>query len=92
MQSFAAQHTTNKPVKKDQPEGPAITLSTSREGSPAVLELERDLLPSERELLQEVLRAVRLIRYGSVLLTMHDGHVVEIQKTERIRKGSAKQT
>jgi hypothetical protein len=92
MQSIAAQHTTNKPVKKDHADGPAITRSTSKEANPAALELERDLLPSERELLQEVLRAVRLIRYGSVLLTMHDGRVVEIQKTERIRQGSAKPT
>jgi hypothetical protein len=58
---------------------------------PATLESERDLPIVERELLQEVLRALRVIRYGSVVITVHDGHIVEIQKTERIRKGSAKQ-
>jgi hypothetical protein len=58
---------------------------------PATLEPETDLSIVERELLQEVLRALRVIRYGSVVLTVHDGHVVEIQKTERIRKGSGKQ-
>ena len=47
---------------------------------------------TERELLQEVLRALRVIRYGSVVLTVHDGNVVEIQKIERIRKASGKQT
>jgi hypothetical protein len=54
-------------------------------------ELERGLSPEERDLLNEIFRSLRVIRYGSVLLTVHDGHVVEIQKTERIRKGSAKQ-
>jgi hypothetical protein len=54
-------------------------------------ELERDLSPEERHLLHEIFRALRVIRYGSVLLTVHEGHVVEIQKTERIRKASAKQ-
>jgi hypothetical protein len=60
-------------------------------GPPAAPESERDLSAVERELLQEVLRALRVIRYGTVVLTLHDGHVVEIQKTERIRKASAKQ-
>jgi len=57
---------------------------------PATVEPEIDLSIVERELLQKVLRALRVIRYGSVVLTVHDGHLVEIQKTERIRKGSAK--
>ena len=61
-------------------------------GPPSTLESEKDLSVAERELLQEVLRALRVIRYGSVVLTVHDGHVVEIQKIERIRKGSAKQS
>ena len=51
---------------------------------------EKDLSIVEKELLREVLRALRVIRYGTVVLTVHDGHVVEIQKTERIRKSSAK--
>jgi hypothetical protein len=60
--------------------------------SPSSQESDKDLSPVERELLQEVVRALRVIRYGSVVLTVHDGNVVEIQKIERIRKGSGKQT
>ncbi|MGA3295598.1 MAG: YezD family protein [Candidatus Acidiferrales bacterium] len=50
---------------------------------------ERDLSTSERELLREVALALRGIRYGSVVLTVHDGRIVELNKTERIRKSSA---
>jgi hypothetical protein len=58
---------------------------------PASRELETDLSVNEQELLQEILRSLRVIRYGSVVITVHDGHVVEIQRTERIRKGASKQ-
>jgi hypothetical protein len=37
-------------------------------------------------LLREVALALRTIRYGSVVLTVHDGRIVEMNKTERIRK------
>jgi len=57
---------------------------------PVYAELEKDLSAHERELLQEILRALRVIRYGSVVLTVHDGNIVEIQKTERIRKSAVK--
>jgi hypothetical protein len=40
----------------------------------------------EGELLRELTEALRTIRYGSIILTLHDGRVVEIQKTERIRR------
>ena len=49
-------------------------------------ESERELSTSERELLKEVALAVRGIRYGSVLLTIHEGRIVELSKTERIRR------
>jgi hypothetical protein len=39
---------------------------------------------AERALLTDVLRSLRGLRYGSILLTVHDGRLVEIQKTERI--------
>jgi hypothetical protein len=42
----------------------------------------------ERLAHDEVLRALRDVRYGTVQLTIHDGRVVEIQKTERIRPAS----
>jgi len=44
----------------------------------------------EAELLREFVRALRTIRYGSVILTLHDGRIVEIQKTERIRRNGSK--
>jgi hypothetical protein len=42
----------------------------------------------ERELLYEVVRALRSIRFGSVGLTIHEGKLVEIQKIEKIRRRS----
>jgi hypothetical protein len=57
---------------------------------PGRAELEKDLSLDERELLQEILRALRAIRYGSVVLTVHDGKIVEVQKTERIRTSAEK--
>ena len=67
---------------------PAKDSGTNHPGTP---DGRRKLSASERELLRVVLRALREIRYGSLILTVHDGHLVEIQKTERIRKGWAKQ-
>ena len=43
---------------------------------------------SERDLLKELTVAIRGIRYGSVVLTIHDGRLVELSKTERIRRNS----
>lgn len=44
------------------------------------------LSSEERELLSEVVRAVRSIRFGSIGLTIHEGKLVEIQKIEKIRR------
>ncbi len=49
---------------------------------------QHDFSTAERELLREVALALRSIRYGSVVLTVHDGRVVELNKTERIRKNA----
>jgi hypothetical protein len=43
---------------------------------------------SECDLLKELTVAIRGIRYGSVVLTIHDGRLVEVSKTERIRRNS----
>lgn len=51
-----------------------------------VKDWQHELSASERELLREVALALRGIRYGSVVLTIHDGRIVELNKTERIRK------
>lgn len=53
--------------------------------SPQTLDDLEKLSEEERNLLQEVLRALRELRYGSVVLTVHDGRLVEVQKTQRIR-------
>jgi hypothetical protein len=50
---------------------------------------QRELSASEREFLREVALALRGIRHGSVVLTVHDGRIVELNKTERIRKSPA---
>jgi hypothetical protein len=47
---------------------------------------QKDLTAGEAELLHEVALALRTIRYGSLVLTVHDGRIVELNKTERIRK------
>jgi hypothetical protein len=43
------------------------------------------LSQAEQALVVEILQAVRTIRYGSMSLTFHEGRVVEINKTKRIR-------
>ncbi len=57
--------------------------------SPATTqEWQHDLTTSERELLREVALALRGLRYGSVVLTVHDGRIVEVNKRngfERVR-------
>jgi hypothetical protein len=35
----------------------------------------------------EVLRAVKDIRYGSVEITIHDSRVVQIERKEKVRPG-----
>jgi hypothetical protein len=47
------------------------------------------LSTNERELLKGLAVAVRSIRYGSVVLTIHDGRIIEMSKTERVRKNPA---
>ena len=68
-------------LKREIQEGPSI-----RTG------LYKDSAESELELLEEVVQALRAVRYGCVTLTIHDGRIVEIQKTERIRKSPAKRS
>jgi hypothetical protein len=58
--------------------------------SPKPYSNENALAEQEREVLQAVLAALYGLRYGSVVLTVHDGHVVEIQRTERLRINGVK--
>jgi hypothetical protein len=48
--------------------------------------LNGTLPENERELFHELARAVRTIAYGSIVLTIHEGRLVEISKTIRLRK------
>jgi hypothetical protein len=48
------------------------------------------LSTGEEELVNELVHALRTIRYGSIAVTLHDGRIVEIQRTERIRTSSKK--
>ena len=48
------------------------------------LELEK-LSIEERLVFSEIARALKTMRYGSILLTVHDGHLVELSKTVRLR-------
>jgi hypothetical protein len=51
--------------------------------------LKVPLLSNEVELLTEVIAALRSMKYGSVVMTIHDGHLVEIETSVRIRKNRA---
>jgi hypothetical protein len=62
----------------------ALNDATS-EGSKAAL------FDDEKELFRELVRALRTIRYGSIVLTVHEGQLVEINKSIRIRKGRPNQ-
>jgi hypothetical protein len=55
----------------------------------SITDWQKGLTAGEAELLHEVALALRTIRYGSVVLTVHDGRIVELNKTERIRKNGA---
>lgn len=41
--------------------------------------------PKEREIEQEILRAVRGTRYGSVEIVIHNSQVVQIERKEKVR-------
>lgn len=40
---------------------------------------------SDSRLAEEIMKAVREIRYGSIQITIHDSKVVQIDKTEKVR-------
>jgi len=41
--------------------------------------------PAPRSVLADIEAAIRSIRFGTVQITIHDSHVVQIEKAERIR-------
>lgn len=46
---------------------------------------ESDASELEQRVFRELARTLRSMRFGSVLLTVHEGRVVEIHRTEKIR-------
>ena len=46
---------------------------------------DNDFSERDERILRELIHTLRAIRYGSVVLTVHNGQVMEIQKTEKIR-------
>ena len=51
----------------------------------SIIEFENELSETEVELLRQVLKAIQSLRYGSVTITVHDGHIVEFQRNEKFR-------
>lgn len=42
-------------------------------------------MDSDRRVAEEIMKAVREIRFGSIQITIHDSKVVQIDKTEKVR-------
>jgi hypothetical protein len=51
----------------------------------SVTELEAALSESGPEIIRELIHGLKTIRYGSIALTLHDGRLVELNKTVKIR-------
>ncbi len=62
-----------------------MKMTTTSKGMP-----EPNLSDNEHEMLRQLIVALRSLRYGSVVLTVHDGQLVEIQKIEKIRMRNLK--
>jgi len=60
-------------------------LESSDVNRPQAAPLEDALQAGEQELVRELIRGLRTIRYGSIVLTVHEGRLVEINKSVRIR-------
>ncbi len=54
-------------------------MTTPRQHSNALLD------ETQRQLTQQILRALQEIRYGSVEIVIHDSQVVQIERKEKIR-------
>ncbi len=79
LPSDAAEKTETKPSQLG-PEDFATLNKTILQG------FQIALLESEKDLLRELIHALRTIRYGSIVLTVHEGQLVEINKSVRIRR------
>jgi hypothetical protein len=50
-----------------------------------VLHGSDDSIPLPASLLQELVDALRSIRYGAIELVIHDGRVVQLERREKVR-------
>jgi hypothetical protein len=62
-----------------------IELESLLAGASSAAELEAALTESGPEIIRELIHGLKTIRYGSIALTLHDGRLVEINKTVKIR-------
>jgi hypothetical protein len=62
-----------------------IELESLLAGVSNAAELEAALTESGPEIIRELIHGLRTIRYGSIVLTLHDGRLVELNKTVKIR-------
>jgi hypothetical protein len=61
--------------------------SNGNTAQPAVdTQLWKTLRDDELKLLQELVRVLRTVTYGNVQLTIHGGRLVELSKTEKMRR------
>jgi hypothetical protein len=71
-------------------QGKTVGVAAGRDGrnkkaSDGVIDSFADLASDEQRELRVVAEALRSIRYGSVVLTIHEGRLVELTKTVRSR-------
>jgi hypothetical protein len=75
----------NTPLaEKERPSEPLAQLNST-----AFQISEMGLSWNEQELLREAILSVSAIRFGSISLTIHEGRLVEVTKTVRLRSGPA---
>ena len=80
---ITAQAVDRSDWQKEQPQDFEEFLSGPSGGAGETL--ASPLQSNEKELLRELVQALRTIRYGSIVLIIHEGRVVEVNKTVRIR-------
>ena len=78
---------TSKPIDLVPDVDKALKLRVMDKLDPVLQELATE---PERDLLRRLIVTLRGLRYGSVTLIVHEGRLVEIQKTEKMRTGSSK--
>jgi len=78
-------------MTKADAKGPGLSAVERSEPSntSGSLLLEAALRRYGSEAVREIVSGLQTIRYGSILLTVHEGQVVEISTTVRIRPSSA---